>query len=374
MNPENRGYFLRNNRPSSPVELQDRDTVHIREEQQEAQPQPDPLPQVPVLEPRRMIPVPGLQLEKFAGDDQVTAVTWMQWFERFCAWHKYDEGTKVLTMPFHLTSHARIWFDSLSDDTKTDYNRLKAAFLERFKHQDEMDPELLEIAQRPDECANDYFSRVLKRAQHSGANDKIIISLAIKGLKPAIKQIVMPQNHQTFENARQHSILAEKTLLATTTPVAAYAHQQVPSRADFEALRKQLLDQQATIESLRQEKAVYEHKPSRQQEQQQPQFHQFNSRRRQWRKPAQHQQNWQQPTPPQWQQPAQQYQQQLDWRQQPQHRNGSDSRLQEDRCPGCKGEDLNCNYPIYCRSKYSTCSLCKRKGHYKNACIPENSK
>ena len=269
MNPENRGYFLRNKSPCSTVELQDRDTVHIREEQQEAQPLPDPLPQVPVLEPRRMIPVPSLQLEKFAGDDQVTAVTWMQWFERFCAWHKYDEVTRVLTLPFHLTSHARIWFDSLPDETKTDYNSLKAAFLQRFQHQDEIDPELLEIAQRPVECTNDYSSRVLKKAQHSWATDKII-SLAIKGFKLAIKQIVMPQNPQTFENARQHSILAEKTLLAATTPVATYAHQQGPSRADFEALRKQPLDQQATIESLKLEKAVYEHMHSRQQEQQQP--------------------------------------------------------------------------------------------------------
>ena len=206
----------------------------------------------------------------------------------------------------------------LPDETKTDYNSLKAAFLQRFKHQDEIDPELLEITQRPDE-----------KAQHSGATDKIIISLAIKGLKTAIKQIVRPQNPQTFENARQHSILAEKTLLATTTPVAAYAHQQGPSRADFEALRKQLLDQQATVESLKQEKAVYEHKHSRQQEQQQPQFPQFNPRRRQWRKPAQHQQNWQQPA--QWHRPGRQYQQQQDWPQQPQHRNGS-----EDRCPGEK--------------------------------------
>lgn len=75
-----------------------------------------------------------------------------------------------MTLPFHLTSHARILFNSLPNETITDYAALKEAFLERFKHQEEIDPELLEIAQRPDECVTDYFSKVLKKAQHSGVN------------------------------------------------------------------------------------------------------------------------------------------------------------------------------------------------------------
>ena len=46
----------------------------------------------------------------------------------------------------------------------------------------------------------------------------------MKGLRPAIKTIVMPMNHQDFEEARQRAILAEKTVISTQPPVAALIH------------------------------------------------------------------------------------------------------------------------------------------------------
>ena len=104
----------------------------------------------------------GLQLGKFAGDGQVDAKSWLEWFERYCTFHKQDEGQQLLTMPFYMTSHARIWYDALHETTKTDLKKLKEAFCLRFKAQDTLDTELLEIAQRPDETSNDY-SAVYRR-------------------------------------------------------------------------------------------------------------------------------------------------------------------------------------------------------------------
>ena len=106
----------------------------------------------------------GLQLENFAGDDQIDGKSWLEWFERYCTFHKQDEGQQLLTMPFYMTSHARIWHDALDNTTKTDLKTLKETFQAIFKAQDILDTELLEIAQRPDETSNDYFSRVLKKA------------------------------------------------------------------------------------------------------------------------------------------------------------------------------------------------------------------
>ena len=79
-------------------------------------------------------------------------------------------------MPFYMTSHARIWYDALDNQTKTDLKKLKDAFKLRFKAHDILDTELLDLAQRPDETSNDYFSRVLKKAQHSNADRKLVAS------------------------------------------------------------------------------------------------------------------------------------------------------------------------------------------------------
>ena len=69
----------------------------------------------------------GLHLKKFAADDQVNGNSWLELFERYCTFHKQDEGQQLLTMPFYMTSHARIWYDALDDQTKTDLKKLKDA-------------------------------------------------------------------------------------------------------------------------------------------------------------------------------------------------------------------------------------------------------
>ena len=120
--------------------------------------------------------------------------------------HKQDEGQQLPTMPFYMTSHARIWCDALDDSTKTDLMKLKDAFKLRFKATGILDTELLKITQRPMETSNDYFSRLVKKAQHSNADRKLVTSLAVKGLWPAIKTVVMPMNPQDFEEARQRAI------------------------------------------------------------------------------------------------------------------------------------------------------------------------
>ena len=239
MNAENRGYYLRN-RPAEPQQ-ENRGTVLNREEllqlvvtplqlaeptiedQPPTQPSPEPPIEVqpppeppievqPPIQPPPVEPVDpsvestptmmmqptGLQLEKFAGDDSVDAKSWLNWFERYCTFHKQDEGQQLLILPFYLTSHARIWYEALPDGSKTDLTALKAALEARFKKQDILDTELLDSTQRPEESCNDYFSRVLKKSQQSTADKSLVSSLAIKGLKPAINKLSCPKIQKTL--------------------------------------------------------------------------------------------------------------------------------------------------------------------------------
>ena len=394
MNPENRGYYLRNRDLAQPPK-ENGDTVLNREklptvEQQplavppppttappsEPPTTPPPPPTVepvdpaltpgPDVDPAMMMHPTGLQLEKFAGDDQLDAKSWLQWFERYCTVHKQDEGQQLLTLPFYLTSHARIWYDSLEDATKTDLKQLKDALGARFTKQDILDTELLDITQRPEENCNDYFTRVLKKAQHNNADKSLVSSLAIKGLRPAIKQIVMPMNPLSFDEARQRAILAEKTVHATTPPVAAYIH---PSANDsrIDELTKMVQNLKVKLDNQSPQ-------PQNQQQQQSPSRR--GGRRRQWRGPPQHR-DWRQPPAwqqqPSWnQQPAAQY-----WQQQPHQGQQGPQRYEElnqrtqQPCPGCKGEDLNCNFPAYCSSQRAYCNKCRQRGHFVNAC-PNN--
>ena len=109
MNPENRGYYLRNRVLEQPQgEL--RGTVQEERDLQGAESQQPPVAQTtaiqPTIETFDMYQPTGLQLEKFAGDGQVDAKSWLEWFERYCTFHIQDEGQQLLAMPFYMTSHA----------------------------------------------------------------------------------------------------------------------------------------------------------------------------------------------------------------------------------------------------------------------------
>ena len=348
MNLENRGYYLRNRSLGQP-QAEHRDTVQGGDnlqaaEEQQQQPQP-------TTEYFDMYQPTGLQLEKFAGDDQ-DGKSWLEWFERYCTFHKQDEGQQLLTMPFYLTSHARIWYDALDDKIKTSLKDLKEAFKLRFKTHDILDTELLEIVQRPEETSNDYFSRVLKKAQYSNADKKLVTSLAVKGLRPAIKAIVMPLNPQTFDDARQRAILAEKTVISTTPPVAAYVNPRNDARV--EELTNMVRDLQAKLDAKSSTETT---QPPQQQKH-------HGGRKKHWRKPQHqsHYQPWNQQGGQPWNQQGGHWQQShnQNWQQGPAQ--------QQHPCPGCRGEDLNCNFPGKCRSFYIICNNCNQKGHYAKAC------
>ena len=407
MNPENRGYYLRN-RPAEPQQ-ENRGTVLNREEllpvgeqlvvtplqlaeptievQPPTQPPPEPAievqppPEPPIEDQPPTLPPPvepvdpsveptptmmmqptGLQLEKFAGDDSVDAKSWLNWFKRYYTFRKQDEGQQLLTLPFYLTSHARIWYEALPDGSKTDLTALKAAFEARFKKQDILDTELLDITQRPEESCNDYFSRVLKKSQQSTADKSLVSSLAIKGLKPAIKQMVMPQNPKDFDDARQRAILAEKTVLATTTPVAAYIHSSANS-GKIDELTKMVQDLQVILDNQKSQQQQQQYNPNRREGQRGSWRGRSRKHNRDWRNPpAWQQQSWnQQPAAQYWQQQPAQNQQG------PSHSDETNQRPQLN-CTGCKGKDLNCNFPAYCSSFKSYCNQCRQRSHYVAAC------
>ena len=72
-------------------------------------------------------------------------------------------------------------------------------------------------------------------------------SLAVKGLRQAIKALDMPLNPQTFDDARQQAILAEKTVLSTTPAVAANVSPRSDTR--MEELTKMVRDLQAKLDA-----------------------------------------------------------------------------------------------------------------------------
>ena len=122
-----------------------------------------------------------------------------------------------MDFPFHLADHARQWYDHLPP--QADFGALKTSFLAAFQEKDDIS--YISIRQLPSESVNSYFLRLMsKRPPPTEMGENLATQVAVGGLLASLRQIVMPQGHQTMEAARRAAILAEQTVTSASETVA----------------------------------------------------------------------------------------------------------------------------------------------------------
>ncbi|KAL3836199.1 hypothetical protein ACJMK2_021641 [Sinanodonta woodiana] len=128
------------------------------------------------------------------------------------------ESKSLNAFPFHLQGHAKIWYDTLSDTDKNDWQTLISAFKSRFHNDDViLDLSILQTQQGSSESVLDYLSRLLRIATNKPISDQVLLAVALNGLKPSVKRIVMNKNPTNMADLRQAAVLAEKSIATTDT-------------------------------------------------------------------------------------------------------------------------------------------------------------
>ncbi|XP_060560070.1 uncharacterized protein LOC132720099 [Ruditapes philippinarum] len=163
-----------------------------------------------------------LEMPKFDGCPGRKAVDWFTQYNRYCDLLNLDEERKAKMIQFFLSDHALAFYNSLDEETKDDYPTLCDGLISRFDGSDGT-VELLDLQQKHGEPSSSFFTRVLSATNQRGCPEQLLISIVLRGLKPELRQIVMPQNLQTVEELRKATHLAERTLgFSNTSNVAAF--------------------------------------------------------------------------------------------------------------------------------------------------------
>ena len=163
-----------------------------------------------------------IDMPKFDGCPGKNAENWLTKFNCYCDLLNLDEENKGKMIQFFLQDHALAFYNSLDDLTKEDYSSLCDALSTRFNGSDGM-AELLDLQQKHGESSSSFFTRVLSATNKRGYPEQLLVSIVLRGIKPELRQIVMPQNLQTVEDVRKATHLAERTLASTASSnVAAF--------------------------------------------------------------------------------------------------------------------------------------------------------
>uniref|UniRef100_A0A8W8N4W9 Uncharacterized protein n=1 Tax=Magallana gigas TaxID=29159 RepID=A0A8W8N4W9_MAGGI len=92
----------------------------------------------------------------------------------------------------------------------------------RFGTFSDDDLSVLQMKQGGTEPVIDFLSRLIKTASIKNVPEKVLLSVAINGLKSEIKALVVTQNPKTMEQLRQIAILAEKSQSNQVTALETY--------------------------------------------------------------------------------------------------------------------------------------------------------
>ena len=159
----------------------------------------------------------------FYGTINSNGNSWLGSFETYCEFTNVNGDQKCRPFTLLITREAKIWFDRLPPGTKTDWNLLRAAFLERFGAQNEQQNYVRQEAlysrvQKPDESVDSYFSDVEQKASILNMAEPQLIRLALRGLNSKYKCHLITQNFDTLGQLRVKTQALEVLFQNDTKP------------------------------------------------------------------------------------------------------------------------------------------------------------
>ena len=152
---------------------------------------------------QNIIMASSIQLQKFSDETTCVPSIWWDLFESYQVCISFDKEKAVASLPFHLNGRALLWYHNLDNGIKKDFDRMKAAFLERFTCH-KTNKQIYKLQQTDKETGSQYLTRVQQLAM--GADDlseSAIVDLAMNGLNKTLRTFVVGRDPKTFDELRQ---------------------------------------------------------------------------------------------------------------------------------------------------------------------------
>ena len=129
---------------------------------------------------------------------------WLDRFDTYCKLNSLPDGESCKIIPFFLESSALIYYNEIPDNIKNNIKLLKDALCERFApYKRYIDFCILSTKQEKYESVEVYLSRIFKLALDKNIPERLLLSVAINGLKPQLrKSVLLSQPKQLSELSR----------------------------------------------------------------------------------------------------------------------------------------------------------------------------
>ena len=148
-------------------------------------------------------------IQKFNGEGPITAENWWDRYTRWCVFNGINGGRAANGVALYLTGPAAHWYESLAADIKNDFDKLEEAFKAHFK-KDSAETDIFNIIQNLDESATAYLSRFGSRIRQTKLEDKHVVALGVKGLRPDVQRLVIQKEPKNMDELMHAARVAER--------------------------------------------------------------------------------------------------------------------------------------------------------------------
>lgn len=158
--------------------------------------------------------------DNFMGTTKEDLNKFLQTFELWANFRRYDEQTKLAALPLLLKGSASIWYGTLRPAIKNDYTQLKEALVERYGPNQTQTwknvAELWKIRQEGRQSCDDYINKVEQEASRLNCPAETIFMIAMNGQRPIIRQMLTIHNPRNLEQLKRLGRLVEDSSQDTT--------------------------------------------------------------------------------------------------------------------------------------------------------------
>ena len=171
----------------------------------------------------------------FEGKSAEDAETWLHNFILWSEIKQHPDSTRLQIFPYLLKAAARTWYDTQSSSTKQDWEGLCEAFLSRYVQQGILHHNRVgRIFNLSHEGpVLDFLEKMQVEGHKCGFNEDLLISAAIKALKPEIRSFVLQQDVKDWQTLCKMAFIAETSVKPNDSVL-----QQIAT--DLKSLHKQL--------------------------------------------------------------------------------------------------------------------------------------
>jgi hypothetical protein len=74
----------------------------------------------------------NLKIDKFKGDNTQNVDTWLSMYKQYCSFYDLSDKKSADSFPFHLEDHAKIWYNTIPDSQKANFDNLITLFKKRL--------------------------------------------------------------------------------------------------------------------------------------------------------------------------------------------------------------------------------------------------